>query len=554
MGVIHFSIFTFLATLVPHYSANAGDGKSSTNFSYQFSVGGVFAPWVSVPPQSDNRSAFLVLPPCTQEITGDCILSVEYSSKGVNWRKGSFEKSIELIDLVWETDDFRAKYNDQENIEFAKRVPEIQFPAGSRTGIWKLSGAEHEGGDLYGVSVALNGILNPSVDKSTVSSSIDWSTQFFMQINPLIQVPLQSSEKKSTYSGAGGFGKANYKYIPRGADLFPAETKFRISIRLEETKNVIAGNPWLLGRLVDSRISLKDSGKFLDLAIEGSPVRLGSAQADFEKSQTSYEVVRAAKQAESLARWGNKNELEISYDGFISSSGTGSSTQDAGTLEAWELIDKSFDIKLLFEGDYWYVSSAGITQSDKVSFASCPGATSLRGLVTTNAVAGNPRPPTWDPKAKEMTYRVASTHLRKDGSLNLGTYELLMDENLAKCLWGNDVLTYRASISVTSLEGEKKVATSVFTRANGFLVFRVVGFTYSTSRISLKLTNSTSGTALSEETSNAQLPIGESKPTATNSMLPAKGKKVTIFCINGSKSKKVTALKPKCPKGYKQGK
>jgi hypothetical protein len=40
--------------------------------------------------------------------------------------------------------------------------------------------------------------------------------------------------------------------------------------------------------------------------------------------------------------------------------------------------------------------------------------------------------------------------------------------------------------------------------------------------------------------------------TATPTSRPVVAKKVTITCVKGKTSKKVTAVKPKCPAGYKK--
>ena len=68
------------------------------------------------------------------------------------------------------------------------------------------------------------------------------------------------------------------------------------------------------------------------------------------------------------------------------------------------------------------------------------------------------------------------------------------------------------------------------------------GFTYSAPIVKIKL---------SQEPEVVVTPTPTPTPTPTASAKPVV-KKVTITCIKGKTSKKVTAVKPKCPTGYKK--
>jgi hypothetical protein len=72
----------------------------------------------------------------------------------------------------------------------------------------------------------------------------------------------------------------------------------------------------------------------------------------------------------------------------------------------------------------------------------------------------------------------------------------------------------------------------VVNEKNGWLNFAARGFTYSSPTIKVKLTEVT--------------------PTLTPSAKPDVAKKVKITCVKGKTTKKVTAIKPKCPTGFKK--
>jgi hypothetical protein len=67
------------------------------------------------------------------------------------------------------------------------------------------------------------------------------------------------------------------------------------------------------------------------------------------------------------------------------------------------------------------------------------------------------------------------------------------------------------------------------------------GFTYSAPTVKIKL---------SQEPEVIVTPTPTPTPTPSASTKTV-AKKVTITCIKGKTSKKVTAVKPKCPAGYK---
>jgi hypothetical protein len=96
----------------------------------------------------------------------------------------------------------------------------------------------------------------------------------------------------------------------------------------------------------------------------------------------------------------------------------------------------------------------------------------------------------------------------------------------------------QASVSVINSSGEQQITTSTLTEKNGWLRLSVKGFTYSSPTLRVKLTQ------------EAEKPVATPSPSA--SAAPAVSKKVTITCVKGKTSKKVTAVKPVCPTGFKK--
>jgi hypothetical protein len=88
-------------------------------------------------------------------------------------------------------------------------------------------------------------------------------------------------------------------------------------------------------------------------------------------------------------------------------------------------------------------------------------------------------------------------------------------------------------------KGDQKVATEILGEKNGWLYLSAGGFTYSSPTIKVKLEQ------------DAPAPVATPTPTPSASAKPVI-KTVTITCIKGKTSKKVTAVTPKCPAGYKK--
>jgi hypothetical protein len=152
--------------------------------------------------------------------------------------------------------------------------------------------------------------------------------------------------------------------------------------------------------------------------------------------------------------------------------------------------------------------------------------------------------PMWLAQDSVLTLQVSSTHLRADNSKNLGVFNIDMPLETAKCLWGVD-LSKAVSASVSASYPELGIAELVTTtsRVEGkFFKVSAAGFHYSTPIIKVKVVQEVSATP-SPTPSPSATPTPSAKPVVKMS---------TITCIKGKTSKKVTAVNPKCPAGYKK--
>jgi hypothetical protein len=153
-------------------------------------------------------------------------------------------------------------------------------------------------------------------------------------------------------------------------------------------------------------------------------------------------------------------------------------------------------------------------------------------------------PPQFNTETGQLSYRIASTHFDAQGKINTGSFNLVISQNFAKCLWAiNPENLTKASVQIVYEDGTPVIGTSTLGVKNGWVYLNVENFTFSSPTISVKLEN-----VIVPETPTLIKPEIQSvkKPNS------AKLSKITITCTKGKVSKKVTAVSPKCPSGYKK--
>jgi hypothetical protein len=87
---------------------------------------------------------------------------------------------------------------------------------------------------------------------------------------------------------------------------------------------------------------------------------------------------------------------------------------------------------------------------------------------------------------------------------------------------------------------------------NGWLYLSANGFNYSSPTVRVKLTQEAPAPAPTPTPTPEPTPTVTATPTPTPTVTTAPVKKTTITCVKGKVVKKVTSVKPVCPKGYKK--
>lgn len=168
--------------------------------------------------------------------------------------------------------------------------------------------------------------------------------------------------------------------------------------------------------------------------------------------------------------------------------------------------------------------------------------------VTTNAIYQDV--PRWNAATESLDLKLWASHLKRDGSLNRGFYELRISEKLAKCFWGIDVSSStraRVIISYPGSNEEAVVETVVTSFQKGVFQVQATNFTFSSPTLKTRILQQN---PILDSSPN--VPVNEAEKSPGAAVTKSGAKKLSINCVKGKITKKVTGVKPKCPTGYKK--
>lgn len=321
-----------------------------------------------------------------------------------------------------------------------------------------------------------------------------------------------------------------------------SEYKYTVSVRVPR-----AVSGWLRGRVTDANF---------DVAMFGDKSQLITVTAK------SVEIPVAGG-------WVNFNELP---NGFIDKVWPSGGYDPSPSASYYLLADPSQGDRGLEEYSAWspYLKEKALATVSNWSFGtnistsdqSClkvPG--EISGFVASNASVYSSKPPEWDAATSSLTYKVAAPHLDESGKVNSGNYTLAMPLTSIKCLYGQSTLPPSATVSVAYGAEITTVATVSLKSDSGWVFFSANGFHYSAPSIVVKFNSS--GSAPTPIASSSPSPTASAKPAVETAPAPMATPSATpkpqtpvatkvIWCAKGNAKRKITAVKPVCPKGFKK--
>ena len=472
---------------------------------------------------------------CSEALTNDCISDITI-------------KSQDGSNLDFTTSSFPAARAGD-----FKGDPSMGLPSGGPTPLITVPGLPHAGGNKYLIVVSAVGYKlpdSPRFNSADIKASI-YAVNIEPKFNSLpgIQTSLNWYDKLD-YSLGAWTNPTTACPIYTTTECaqpyaLPVNAQFGFKLKLS---NPVKG--WLHGRVdgISSEISLDSSGN-QTISIQGNPIVVPSAYAWMKKSDVTkpmadfYESVRQPVGGAGFgctndptggqATNGCDSKFWVSVLRFLRAD-----QESMDEFLAWmpSLKDKASKAPTI-----WRWETMG---SDGTSDVCYRNTSNLSGFVSTNATQYLSGPPVFNKSEESLDYKVAAPHYLPDGKEFLGSYNLVINAQVARCLYGFTDAPIQATVSVTSSDGQARVATTSLTEKGGWLKLSANGFTFSNPVVKVKLSQ--------EKPVVVATPTPEASPTPVPAVKPATQKKNSIICVKGKTTKKVTAVNPKCPSGYKK--
>lgn len=429
----------------------------------------------------------------------------------------------------------------------------IGLPTGASSFIVDFPDMPHQGGTNYLVVAYLQGSRGFGQSKFAIENfnsaifAVSKVPGFFSMPKP--EMNIRSDHKLGGRQlSAGGFANDQsgqrrstcVKTAPTECAVawpMPLDVSFGYTLKMTEK---IKG--WFHGRLFDAQaeITTTTDGQQL-LTVQGKPSLIPGIFAWFKKDEypaplkNYYATQRQTYVDSSGLGWPSNSGVSNGSDGLpysIMKEGFGYNEGSFREVSAW--IDSVKD-KATYAPSVWSIRSMESQQFDQCM----KGSDSLSGIVTTNSTMYIGNPPTFNKEEQTLDYKVMSPHYLPDGSEFKGSYDLLIKSEVARCIYGFSNAPISASVSIVSSDGTSQVATVVVNEKDGWLTLSAKGFTFSAPTLRVKLSQKVEAAPVKAD------------PTPTATPKP-QAKKTTITCLKGKTVKKVTAVKPVCPAGYRK--
>lgn len=323
---------------------------------------------------------------------------------------------------------------------------------------------------------------------------------------------------------------------------------FDTSINFELTVRMSKGVPgWMVGRIQDFKLgskTLPDEDGF-EMTISGNPSKVGAVIAWSKWKDTTSEVRSLYAQGVDGYQWRPGKQVSeelLMQDG---------ESRTILTLinEAGERSIKHFNAWLPLISDKatamrtrWNLQSV---EDRSGQYNQCSAGKGLVGVINSNASVYSDGPPTFNKATGTLEYKVAAPHYTSDGTTkHIGSYDLTMRSDVARCLYGFSDAPITATVAIESDGGTNIISTESVSEKDGLIKLRASGFTFSSPTIKVRL--SQAGTTPTPSATPTPSPTPAlKKPTGSAA------KKIT--CVKGKQSVKVSVTKGRCPAGFKKG-
>ena len=498
--------------------------------------------------KATNFNFDILLPACSDKYLIDCIRSLEAIHPDGRVDRATFKRYTH-------TNHPNAFVGSKE-----KGIPDPLMPS-----VWEFADTSHAFGKQFGVAVGMSGSLRVDEARST-------KRDFFINLHPVslklgtgggddvngyanfskcIQYYDSATTRAYVGCGAGAEDFGNYKCAFKLQEngncllrhAFPVGIEFRVTVDLSEEPN-----GWFHGRMKDPEILIdkRDTGG-VRLSVSAQSTRQPVFYWGKSYAQMSPEQRRIWDGCVPTFECFNSTRIPWSFPNK-EPDGNKRNVQFYARPTGEKLIDfmqqflKETGDKAVVVPSAWNIRALSSNEMSGATACFAQGK-GVKGIVTTNATVYTEGPPRFD--GSTLQYRVAAPHYTPQGEEFRGTYNLVMKSGVARCLYGFTSAPINATIEVFGEGGEKSVATTVVGERDGWLYLAAHNFTFSSPTIRATISQ--------EQPLVSPSPTPTPTPATSAPNVDSAGViKKTIQCKKGKKSRQVSAVKPKCPDGFKR--
>lgn len=498
---------------------------------------------------SDTFAYNAILPTCETSSESDCVVGLSTTDQAGMRHVGSFQQ-----------------YASPNHPNDFDKDESLAIPRGTSGSVWSIPGSPHGFGSLYAVYVTVAGAV-----KSQEGASSTYGLNLSAHVVP---VSIQKTRKREQFWGClqdnsltpdieantrcgpmydqdegfkciGPYGSNNDECLAPRA--FPANTTFKLDVRF--SKSPVG---WLHGRLLDPAVSISREVAGYLVSVEAKPVKVPSVahQAKYSELPDTVQDFWINMDSRCVARNACGTRSSNNYSLPLESQSTIFTSLNFGeqALEGLRIYLPLIQDRASAIPSAWSWRTLGQWELESVNKCLYEGE-GVKGLVTTNASVYSAGPPSFIDG--ELRYRVAAPHEEPNGSTFKGDYSLLLDSQVARCLYNFSSAPISATISVVGEDGVKSIATTTVSEKDGWLRLVARNFEFSSPVIIVKLSQE-----VKMEAESTSRPTITTTPSPTDSAVAtvikkATGKKAVSICKKGKEEKKLSSKKSKCPEGFK---
>jgi len=462
----------------------------------------VLAQWKEVQRQNDPSllSARLTMPNCESDRDTFCISDVRIGKSG--------ESSTATFDRYLKEDSLNVNHS-------SPAIPEIGLPHGGTPGIWRAQSAAHAGeSDSFVVNVEYVTTWHLQTNPKGALEWLPWYDNLKMEVVPFSITPKSELKKYVKPSTAvtsaildiGGYECKDpvfVEYITCGEqEYFSPDTNVGVTIRMDKS-----ASGWFIGRLANPNITIEQFAwdyNINSISISGDAITIPKLAVFAVRGDPGFTTTTP----------------KFIGDNYSS---------DPIAQKMWEPFRILAKDKASGYATVWSLDIFGISPPCYI------GINRVLGIITTNALAYQ-GVPTFPKLNSPIEYSVVGMHYNADGSVTKGVFNMVINSDLARCLYNLPKEPLQANVAIIYPDGGASSVATVILREDkeqGWVHLAASNFTFS---------NPTIKVTFEKEGTKPALAVSKSAAAVTK----------TIICLKGKVSKTVTGAKPLCPAGYKK--